>query len=203
MFSSVFVDAQILNHLKDMCKSKKKAFYIPAGMEFFSFDKTPYLKMGFETVKRFDISYDYDESKLDDLLSADLIHIGGGNTFLLRYLLKKRGLIPKLRQFVENGGVLIGNSAGSIVMCEDIQIANIADKNITGIKEYDSIGLVDFYFKPHFQNYYNDIGFFELYSEIRKKVIYGVPDSAAIIIKNGKIIEVGDVVRIDESGEKE
>lgn len=197
MFSSAFVNEQILNHLNDMCKSKKRATYIPAGMEYTPFNGKLYQDMGFKYSERFCLAYNYDETKLDELFASDLIHIGGGNTFELRYLLEKRGLIPRLQKFVEDGGVLIGNSAGSIVMCNDIMIANIADRNYTNCYDYTGLSIVNFEFKPHFQAYKNDIPYFETYSELRGTVVYGVSEGGAIIIKNNKFIPIGDVIKID------
>lgn len=196
LFSSVFSNAQIMNHLKDMCPRKNMATYIPASTMFSTFGDDSYKNMGFKHSSCFDIGYNYDESKTDDLFSSDLIHIGGGNTFLLKYLLKKRGLMNKLFDFASNGGVIIGNSAGSIMMCGDIHIASIADENITNEKDYAGLGLVDFDFKPHFQMFEENIRYFEMYSEVKNKVLYGVDESSAIVIKNDRLIKVGNVKTI-------
>jgi|GEM_PF-2311806 len=197
LFSSIFLNPQIQNHINDMCKTKRLASYIPAGMEFYPFNGDTYKKMGFEKSTRFSLGYDFDESRIDELLSSDMIHIGGGNTFLLRYLLDNRGLMPKLVDYVENGGLLIGNSAGSIVMCEDILIANIADDNFVDDNNYQGLGLVPFEVKPHFQAYIDDIKYYRLYSEVKNKTVYGIAESGAVIVKNGRVIEIGDVARMN------
>jgi len=50
--------------------------------------------------------------------------------------LKKHEFLPKLREYVRVGGILIGVSAGSIIMSKTIDIAIFYDENTIGFKDY-------------------------------------------------------------------
>lgn len=191
LFSSPFISPQINNHIKDMVVKTDKAVYIPAGMQFSPFDSRWYDKLGFKESERFSIAYDFDESRLESIFEADMIHIGGGNTFLLLYLLKIRGLIPLLQDYVAEGGLLVGNSAGAIVMSNDIMIANIADDDCVGSSDISGLGMVDFEIKPHFEGYISDMKYFDIYSKAKGSTVYGLKEDDAIVIKNGKFIPIG------------
>jgi dipeptidase E len=63
-----------------------------------------------------------DENSLSALLACDAIHLSGGNTreFLAR--LESGGMIEPLRDYVRRGGLLIGVSAGAILLTPNIKV---------------------------------------------------------------------------------
>jgi dipeptidase E len=83
-------------------------------------------------------------SSLDALGHADLgtysgIYIGGGNTFALLERVRRAGAAERLADFVLQGGVIYGGSAGAILLGRDIGTAAHADPNDVGL--LDTTGL--------------------------------------------------------------
>ena len=115
-----------------MEKSKNcdpKICVIPSFTNFYGVTSTgeyrALVKMGFnhENISMFDVGYLWDETKVDSLMNNDVIILGGGNTFLFQWLLRTHGMLNILNKFASNGGILIGESAGSIMMSKTVEIA--------------------------------------------------------------------------------
>ncbi|WP_199621429.1 Type 1 glutamine amidotransferase-like domain-containing protein [Paenibacillus alkalitolerans] len=77
------------------------------------------------------------------MFDYDAIHLSGGNTFYFLSLLKKRNTMEMLRAYVNKGGILIGVSAGSILMTKTIGFAGY------GVDGDRNVVYVDFEFLPH------------------------------------------------------
>jgi dipeptidase E len=62
-------------------------------------------------------------------------------------------MLPLLKKFIQDGGILTGLSAGAIMMTETIEMAGYppfdCDENEDNLKNLKSLNLVDFYFFPH------------------------------------------------------
>lgn len=166
-----------------------KVTYIPSFTSFDSYERTFISSYGFDikNIMIFDICFKYDESKLDFLMNSDILILGGGNTFLFRWLLKKFNMFEVIKNFYENGGILVGSSAGSIMMQKSINIANFADEDFVHDENSDGIGIVDFEFKPHFESWEDRSGLFKQFSEVVKNDIYGIYNTDYIHVQNGKI----------------
>ncbi len=85
--------------------------------------------------------------KLD---KAELIIIGGGNTFHLLKEACKTGFDTWLKDNLADK-VYMGTSAGSIIMTPYIAIASVddGDENAVGITDLNGLGFVDFEVSPH------------------------------------------------------
>lgn len=140
------VDEELLKLLN---KSNPSIAYIPSCSDLtrkYYNQKVDYYKtLGIEDLQYFDLDQEYDETKVKDILKSDAIHLSGGNTFYFLHLLRKRNFIELLRNYVKNGGILIGISAGSILMTNTIFLAGCgegADINMVGIENKRALGLV-------------------------------------------------------------
>lgn len=88
------------------------------------------------------------------LLASNVLVISGGNTFNLLHNLIESGLDTSIRQFLNKPNfVLAGFSAGAIVLTPSIKICNLPDfdENLVGLKDLDSLGIVDFEVFPHYK----------------------------------------------------
>ncbi len=143
----------------------------------------------------FPIDVPFDKIMFQEVMRSDAIHMGGGNTFYFLNTLRKAKLLSNLRQFAEKGGVLTGLSAGAIIMTENIELAGYPefdrDENMVGLKNFSSLGLVDFAFFPHFKNSSRYDTAFKCYSKLKSKVIYACPDGAGIVVNNGELRFIG------------
>lgn len=79
---------------------------------------------------------------------AEIIFVGGGNTFRLLDGLQKNGLIEPIRRAVHRGALYIGSSAGSIVACPSLRTTK--DMPIVQPLSFEALGLVPFQISPHF-----------------------------------------------------
>lgn len=194
MFSS-FVSDRRTRKMVEGSLSKKTIAYIPAfyGADSRFHGSWGYYDLGFRSGMQFPLGIHYNEQRKDMLYGCDAIHIGGGNTFELLFMLKARGMLEELRQYVVNGGVLFGSSAGSIVMCPDISIAKFADDNWLGLAgdELNSICLVDFYMKPHWESWKKRKEDFKNFSRRTGKEVYGLRETQGIHISDWGIDFIG------------
>ncbi|MFA6397926.1 MAG: Type 1 glutamine amidotransferase-like domain-containing protein [Candidatus Paceibacterota bacterium] len=162
-----------------------------------------YKQFGIDDLFYFDIDKEYDETKLDELLSCDAIFLSGGNSYYFLNSLQKHNFLPILKKFVEDGGILIGASAGSILMSKTISIVTIdenigGDQNDIGLKDFSALDLNDFEFFPHFdKNDQEIIKRMKEYSLNNNSIIYACNDGGGIIVDDDKIKYIGEVFKIE------
>ena len=182
---------------------KPRIAYIPSQSDFdrkyFQEKVEWYKQFGITDLLYYDIDREYDEGKKAELLACDGIFLSGGNTYYFLNNLKKRNFVPVLRDYVEKGGVLIGVSAGSLIMSQTIRIAALQDENIIGLKDYYALGLVNFDFFPHLDDdkdkYLKDI---VEYSKTSQSIIYACNDGDGIIVEGDKMQFFGEVLKIQQ-----
>jgi len=146
------------------------------------------------SLRFFGLESEFQPRAIPELLSCDAIHLTGGNTFQFQYWLRQRGMIDHLREYAACGGVLIGVSAGAILMTPDISTSYLCgDLPYTGVEEYAGLGLVDFAFVPHFDG---PPGANRDVTNFAKRFggrVYTVPDGGGIIIDGDQCVHFGDV----------
>lgn len=118
--------------------------------KFYNETKEYYSKSNLIISPYMDLEDGFDSDIIELIFQADAIHLSGGNTFRFLYWIVKRGLDKNLVEYINLGGVLIGVSAGSIVMTPDIsESALCGDENYIGLKNTKGLGLVNFHYVPH------------------------------------------------------
>jgi dipeptidase E len=175
--------------------------FVPADAESAEADFSAF-KKGFSrtVIKRFrciPVDRSLSEKAENALLSADAIFLGGGNTFYFLNNLRKRKLLPKLRRFAKNGGLLMGLSAGSILMTPSIMTAAVpamdSDDNEIGLRNLSALKLVPFEFSPHYYHSREADRELKNYSKSLPHPIYACADGEGIVVKNGAIHFIGRV----------
>lgn len=189
--------------LKLFNKTSPSIAYIPSCSDLtrkYFKEKIDYYKaLGIVDLKYFDLDEEYDESRVKEIFTYDAIHLSGGNTFYFLHLLRKRGLIDLLQDYVKEGGILIGISAGSIMMSKDISVAGLGERgdcNNIGIEDKSALGLVDFEFAPHWDGNTEYIILLSKYAKDKNKVVYACKDGDGIVIDGNDIKLIGDVKKI-------
>ena len=106
--------------------------------------------LGFQ-VELLDISACDRETAQAKIFQSKLLYVSGGNTFYLLQELKKRQLLPLIKEQIADGMVYVGESAGAIITAKDIDYNKIMDDKAVAEELYDTEGLneVDFYVLPH------------------------------------------------------
>jgi len=100
------------------------------------------------TVDLLDI--EYEEAKL--LLSYDVVLINGGNPFYLLYHLRQSRCFEILSRLLGLGKIIIGVSAGSIVLGTTVALIHELDptqNEEAGLTQFDGLGLVSLNICPH------------------------------------------------------
>jgi dipeptidase E len=79
---------------------------------------------------------------------AEIIFIGGGNTFRLLHELQRNQIMEPIRKAVQTGTPYIGSSAGSIVACPSLKTTK--DMPIMQPSSFEALSLVPFQISPHY-----------------------------------------------------
>jgi dipeptidase E len=88
--------------------------------------------------------------EFSDMEKADVIIVGGGNTFQLLRECRTRGLLQKIQMRVKQGARYIGWSAGANLACPTIKTTN--DMPIVDPGGLEALGLLPFQLNAHYTN---------------------------------------------------
>ncbi len=153
--------------------------YIDEGIEMLK-------SLGYE-VEILDITK-FDETYLKDkFLKTECICISGGNTFYLLQEIKRKNLVEVLLKRIKEGLFYIGESAGAIIMSENIEYSQMMDdKSIASeLDDYAGLNVFDHYVLPHIGEY--------PFEETAQKTLDTYQDKISLVpIKNNEAILVND-----------
>jgi len=132
-----------------------------------------------------------DEMSLSEIMkSVDIIWVGGGNMYYLRYLLQITKADKIIKKLVTSGKVYCGWSAGGCVVGPTLLDGENMD-DISKAPEliYDGINLVDFVMIPHIDNEYfsNQAKEWSKKLEGRKIKTVQLMDNQAIVVEDNSI----------------
>lgn len=174
--------------------------YIPSAADtnrkYFNQKVLYYGRLGIHNLMYFDLDVEYQPALLERLLACDAIHLSGGETSYFLSSLKKRGFISILRNYALTGGVLIGISAGSILMSKNIDAAGLLQDEDNELRFSESLNLVDFDFVPHWERNHVYIDNLKQYSRQNAARIYCCTDSDGIVVKGDEVSFIGQVIEI-------
>jgi dipeptidase E len=188
-------------------KAVAKVGYIASGPEpdrhYFRQTQVLYNNLSARLECYLELETEFDEGALVELLSCDVIHLAGGDTFRFLKGLQHRGLISHLQEYARTGGALIGVSAGAMIMTPSIESAVLCgDSNDVGLETLSALSLVPFHFMPHLP--VRHITPVDFISELREKGVefnetlyeqlYLCRDNAAVILVDGQIEELGELL---------
>ncbi len=119
--------------------------------------------------------------------TADIIYFCGGDTIKLVDTLKEYDLIPLLQKAIDSDKVIVGMSAGAIMLCKEgysdsLKLRNESDKYCF----IDGLNYLDISFCPHYENESDRAS--ELKEDLKgqtKKVLC-LPNGVAMAIENDK-----------------
>ena len=106
--------------------------------------------------------------KISEMLNRnDYIFVSGGNTFYLLQELRRKGADILITEQIRAGKLYIGTSAGSVILCPDIEFVKEMDYSHAApeLQSFTGLNIVDFYILPH----YLDFPFEEITQNIVKK----------------------------------
>ena len=188
---------KIKNFLGDF--QPENAIFIPYAAVLFSFDE--YEEMVNRRLSLINVkvtSIHHFDNPASAVEKADLIVVGGGNTFQLLKLLQENGLIEIVKRKVSEGVSYIGWSAGSNVACPTIKTTN--DMPIVEPQSFNAFSLVHFQINPHYidanpeghAGETRDQRIMEFVEVNRNVYVVGLREGTALEVIGQKIKLIGD-----------
>lgn len=182
-------------------KKRKSLTYIPYCTEgsqtYFKRAVRRYKYFGITDFHYLALDHHFTDEDLEKALRSDIIYLAGGNTFYFLKYIRKAGMLPLLRAFVESGGILAGLSAGALILTPHIKLAGYpsfeCDENEIKLKNFKSLDLVKLEFFPHFRNSKKLNDALREYSMNSKYPIYACRDGGGLIINGPQKTFFGEV----------
>ncbi len=147
--STVFLDKKVTDRVFSYIEkpiNECKVLFIPnekATKERLESDKylNRVIEWGFSKENIY-IFNKYEPSKYKNL-DIDIITIGGGNTFGTLDVLRKTSFDKEIINYINNGVVYIGGSAGSHIVTKNVEHVLEFDPNDVGITNFKGLNLFD------------------------------------------------------------
>jgi dipeptidase E len=126
-----------------------KALFIPYAAVTFSFDEyEAKVRERFNEIGHDVVSVHHFDNPEQEIIQAQVIVVGGGNTFHLLRLLQQNHIIASICNRVKAGIPYIGWSAGSNLTCPTICTTN--DMPIVETTGFKAFGFLPFQINPHY-----------------------------------------------------
>jgi len=135
-----------IRKLKTVIDTEKPALYLPVAMPKEDFSSCyEWIKGELSLLELPEVVMIGDAAELLqlDLSAYSFLFIGGGNTFVLLNELKRSGAFEKIRSYLEEGGVVYGGSAGSLIFGNNIRLAETEDPNDPNLSDLTGFDLLN------------------------------------------------------------
>ncbi|WP_047454219.1 Type 1 glutamine amidotransferase-like domain-containing protein [Rhizobium rhizogenes] len=175
--------------------------YIPSGPEperhFFNERKRHYGAYGLEMSLFYDLDETHGAEEKEALFACDAIHLTGGHTGGYLHRLRRSGMLPLLRNWALQGGVLIGTSAGAILMTPTIATDALFTGSVPeALTEETALDLVPFEFFPHLSENATYLPELVRYSKLTSRPIVACDDGDGIIVSGEWVSCIGKPILI-------
>lgn len=141
-----------------------------------------FLELG---AKKIEFISDYKDNKIENKFNEfGIIYLPGGNPVILLENINKRNLSGDIKNF---NGVILGNSAGALVLSKTLIITKDEDFPETISKE--GLGIVPFSVEVHYDKGKDE----ELKKLNLPETIYAIPEKSYINVEDEKIIFNGKI----------
>jgi dipeptidase E len=183
-------------------KSSPSVGWIPAGSrpeqiaDFFEARRRAYADLGASDVGLFPLHADFEAARIPWLLSRDIVHLSGGDPFIFLRNLRATGMVAVLREWAQAGGILVGDSAGAMLMTPSLDLARFGHAPVPDdLTNLRALSLVEFQFQPHFGVWGASSNQLNAYANEKQVVVYGAPDGCGLAVMGDKLVQHGDLMR--------
>lgn len=190
------IDRRLVELLKAQGTGNRLA-YVASGPEpdryFFTNAQSYYDRSDLDLPLFFDLDEPHAEEEIAALFACDAIHLAGGHTGEFLERLKRGGMLERLRNWALAGGILVGVSAGAILMAPTIATdALFVGRKPEDITDGDALDLVPFEFFPHLSDDAAYLSALLRYSMRTARPIVACNDSDGIVVTGGRVECVGN-----------
>ncbi len=157
-----------INKIKDLIKKPanqiKIAWVITASKggvlsdEYLKRHEKQMTELGYDFT-RLDIE-SYSPEKLKEILQdKDVLYIEGGNVFYLLKAVRQTKFDQLIKEFIAQGGLYVGSSAGAYIMCPTIEMGawKHQDRPRYGLEDLNGLNYVPFLLTAHYEPAYETI----------------------------------------------
>ena len=155
--------------------------------EYYCFFKQNMSEYGLVNIQYVDLYGDWQKVR-----QARVVYIAGGNTYKLMDIIRKSGFGDFLKQ-ERDKLIIVGNSAGAVVLGKDIRTTN--DEDIIGTVNTNGVGLVEYSICPHY-SYEKDDRLLSL-SKILRHRIEGIAEKSGVVIDDNFTKIIGFTKKFD------
>lgn len=137
-----------------------------------------------------------------ELDGADVLLVGGGNTYALLDHVRRSGWVEPAVAWVRTGGTYVGDSAGAVLAGADIDVARFADPNDVGLTDTTGLALLpDVLVRPHYEP--GDLDELRGWMQETGRSVLGLPERGGVVIEAGLVTSSGpdDAVLVRRSGQ--
>lgn len=129
--------------------------------------------------------------KKADLKNIDVIFVFGGEPLEYLSRIRKTGLDKAIKNFVKRGGVYLGLSAGSYVVCPTMEVTawKHPEVDMAKVKNLKALNLVPFLITAHFEEKWRPV--VERPARQTKYEVIALTDKQAILIKDNQRTIIG------------
>lgn len=190
------IDRRLVELLKARGTGNRIA-YVASGPEpdrnFFLDAQSYYGRYDLDLALFFDLDEPHSAEDIAALFACDAIHLAGGHTGSFLERLKRSGMVQPMRGWALSGGILIGVSAGAILMGPTIATdALFIGRKPGEIMHGDALDLVPFEFFPHLNDEATYLPDLLRYSTGTSTPIVACNDGNGVVVANGKVECVGN-----------
>ena len=184
-----------LNNFSKSLDKNKPILYIPLAMNEDSYDSCESwfsCEINFFKVKKYEIVKSSYELSCKNFSDYSALFIGGGNTYKLLKDLKDNNNFNKIRDYLDNGGIIFGGSAGAIIFGKSIDSCLNDDGNIVNLNNTSGFNyLNDYSIICHLNNSNLKKNKKYLINFSKKNKVIYLPEEDVIVISDDKLEFIG------------
>lgn len=132
----------------------------------------------------------------DEIFTSDAVYLSGGNTYQFLVYARRVGLFSLLSAFESVGGIIVAESAGSIILSTDIATAAVPttcpDENSIGVTDFSAMGRLPFHVSPHYaptsSHARKEIAELQSLANLSNRPVLVLQDGAGVVVDDDEII---------------
>lgn len=157
-----------------------------SGRQHFPAAKAQFAACGLDRVEYVDIDQAPDVRQLATLEQFDALYLSGGDPVRFRQSLARVGLSAPLRRYLNQGGLIVAASGGSMQLTPNVSLYRLREVSLEVViaerEAYGALGFVDYELLPHLNRFAPD--FLETVRQYSEQVpidVVAIADGAAVV----------------------